>query len=226
MNRKPIRLTTTSYAVLSLLETFGEATPYELKQALEHTIENFWPVPHTTFYEEPARLAKAGYLSQHQERGGRRRKRYALTDTGREALRAWADSPGAPPSQYRDEGMLKVFAGADPRVVFAGRSDWHRAKLAELKGYMEVVRSEPDGPGKERWRGPAATLIAGITYHGQMIETLERFIDPPAGETQALAAKEGSVAEEPSVAGGFPSGEPPTSGEPSALEESVTPVKG
>jgi PadR family transcriptional regulator, regulatory protein AphA len=75
MNDKQIRLTTTSYAVLSLLETFGEATPYELKQALEHTIENFWPVPHTTFYEEPARLAKAGYLSQHQESGGRRRKR-------------------------------------------------------------------------------------------------------------------------------------------------------
>jgi PadR family transcriptional regulator, regulatory protein AphA len=182
MKNKPIRLTTTSYAVLSLLETFGEATPYELKQTLEHTIENFWPVPHTTFYDEPARLAKAGYLSQHQEQGGRKRKRYALTDTGREALRAWADSPGAPPSQYRDEGMLKVFAGADPRVVFAGRSDWHRAKLAELRGYMEVVRAEPDGPGRERWQGPSATLVAGIAYHRQMIATLERFIDEPAGE--------------------------------------------
>ncbi|MGA9285874.1 MAG: PadR family transcriptional regulator [Solirubrobacteraceae bacterium] len=221
MNCKPIRLTTTSYAVLSLLETFGEATPYELKQALEHTIENFWPVPHTTFYEEPARLAKAGYLSQRQERGGRRRKRYALTDTGREALRAWADSPGAPPSQYRDEGMLKVFAGADPRVVFAGRSDWHRAKLAELRGYMEVVRSEPDGPGKERWRGPAATLVAGITYHCQMIETLERFIDPPAGDTQVLAAKEGSLVEEGSLAK-----EGSLVEEPSGAQEPVTPVKG
>ena len=119
--KNAVRLTTTSYAVLSLLETFGEATPYELKQALEHTIENFWPVPHTTFYEEPARLAKAGYLSQRQEHGGRRRKRYALTGAGRAALRAWADSPGAPPSQYRDEGMLKVFAGADPRAKILGR---------------------------------------------------------------------------------------------------------
>jgi PadR family transcriptional regulator, regulatory protein AphA len=199
MNDKQIRLTTTSYAVLSLLETFGEATPYELKQALEHTIENFWPVPHTTFYEEPARLAKAGYLSQHQESGGRRRKRYALTEEGRAALRAWADSPGAPPSQYRDEGMLKVFAGADPYVVFAGRGDWHRAKLAELEGYMEVVRSEPDGPGKERWRGPEATLVAGIAYHSQMIATLERYVDGPVSEAQALLAKEGSASKEPSA---------------------------
>lgn len=221
MDGKTIRLTTTSYAVLSLLETFGEATPYELKQALEHTIENFWPVPHTTFYEEPARLADAGYLSQRQEQGGRRRKRYALTDAGREALRAWADSPGAPPSQYRDEGMLKVFAGADPHVVFAGRGHWHRAKLAELKGYMAVVRAEPEGPGKERWRGPEATLVAGIAYHRQMIETLERYIDTDASETQALAAREGSVSEVPSL-----SEEPSTPGEPSAPEEPVTPVKG
>jgi PadR family transcriptional regulator AphA len=199
MNDKQIRLTTTSYAVLSLLETFGEATPYELKQALEHTIENFWPVPHTTFYEEPARLARAGYLSQHQENGGRRRKRYALTDAGRVALRTWADSPGAPPSQYRDEGMLKVFAGADPYLVFAGRSDWHRAKLAELTGYMEAVSAEPDGPGKQRWRGPEATLVAGIAYHSQMIATLERYIDGPVSKAQALVAKERSASKEPSA---------------------------
>ena len=55
MKSKPIRLTTTSYAVMSLLKMLGKATPYDLKQALEHSIENFWPVPHTTFYDEPAR---------------------------------------------------------------------------------------------------------------------------------------------------------------------------
>jgi DNA-binding PadR family transcriptional regulator len=200
MNSKQVRLTTTSYAVLSLLETFGEATPYELKQALELTIENFWPVPHTTFYEEPARLAKAGFLSQNQEQSGRRRKRYALTDAGRAALRAWADSPGASPSQYRDEGMLKVFAGADPRVVFAGRGDWHRAKLAELEGYMEALQAEPEGPGRERWRGPEATLVAGIAYHSEMIASFERFVATSAREDQALVAKEGSAAEGPSSA--------------------------
>lgn len=179
---KPIRLTTTSYAVMSLLDTFGEATPYELKQALEHTIENFWPVPHTTFYDEPARLAEAGYLSQSQEQGGRRRKRYSLTDSGRKALRQWADTPGAPPSQYRDEGLLKVFAGADARVVFAGRGDWHRAKLTELEGYMQTLRVETEGNGDERWRGPEATLVAGIAYHRQMIAIFERFVEDTADD--------------------------------------------
>jgi PadR family transcriptional regulator AphA len=183
MKSKPtIRLTTTSYAVMSLLELFGEATPYDLKQTLEHSIENFWPVPHTTFYEEPARLAKAGYLSQRQEAGGRRRKLYSLTDAGRAALRAWADSPGSPPSQYRDEGMLKVFAGADPNVVFAGRADWHLAKLVELEGYLEILRAE--GQGEDRWRGAEATLLGGIAYHRQMIETFERYIEPHAATTR------------------------------------------
>ncbi|MGA9874399.1 MAG: PadR family transcriptional regulator [Solirubrobacteraceae bacterium] len=176
-NNKPIRLTTTSYAVMSLLDMVGEATPYDLKQALEHSIENFWPVPHTTFYDEPSRLAKGGYLSQSQEEGGRRRKVYALTDAGREALRAWADSPGAPPSQYRDEGMLKVFAGADPMVVFAGRADWHRAKLAEFEGYLESLREyEPDN-GQGRPSGPEATLIGGIEYHRQMGAIFERLVE-------------------------------------------------
>jgi PadR family transcriptional regulator, regulatory protein AphA len=177
MKSKSIRLTTTSYAVMTLLNLLGEATPYELKQMLERSIENFWPVPHTTFYDEPARLAKAGYLSQSQESGGRRRKRYALTDSGHEALRAWADSPGAGPPQLRDEGMLKVFAGADPQVVYAGRGDWHRAKLAELEGYLENLRGGQKGAPEERWRGAEATLVAGIDYQRQMIESIERFIE-------------------------------------------------
>jgi PadR family transcriptional regulator, regulatory protein AphA len=176
MKSKPIRLTTTSYAVMALLEMLGEATPYDLKQALERSIENFWPVPHTTFYDEPARLAQAGFLSQHQESNGRRRKRYALTDSGRGALRAWADTPGAGPPQYRDEGMLKVFAGANPQTVYAGRSDWHRAKLAELEGYLESLRALPEEERSTKWRGAEGTLIAGIDYQHQMIDTIERLI--------------------------------------------------
>jgi len=165
---------------MTLLEMIGEATPYDLKQALERSIENFWPVPHTTFYEEPARLAKAGYLSQRQESGGRRRRRYTLTDRGREALREWADSTVTAPSQYRDEGMLKVLAGADPQVVYAGRGDWHRAKLAELESYLKNLRAAQMQRPMEKWRGAEATLVAGINYHRQMIESLERFIERPS----------------------------------------------
>ncbi|HEV2998279.1 MAG TPA: PadR family transcriptional regulator [Solirubrobacteraceae bacterium] len=180
MKSKSIRLTSTSYAVLTLLDLLGEATPYQLKQALVRSIENFWQVPHTTFYDEPTRLAKEGLLSASQEAGGRRRKLYALTDAGRRALREWADSPGAAPPQYRDEGMLKVFAGADPQVVYGERGDWHRAKLAELQGYLENLRAGEEGTPEERWRGAERTLVAGIDYHRHMLDAIERFVEGSA----------------------------------------------
>ena len=165
--RNPIRLTSTSYAVLALLDHLGESTPYDLKQAIERSIQNFWQVPHTTAYDEPARLASGGYLSELQEPGGRRRKVYALTDEGRAALRAWAADPAAAPPQLRDEGLLKVFAGADPGPILAAHRSWHAAKLAELEGYLEHVRAAGAPLASER------TLIAGLIYHRKLIEIVD-----------------------------------------------------
>src|SRR4051812_12764147 len=116
-----MRLTTTSYAVLGLVDLLGEATPYDLKRAIAQSIENFWPVPHTTFYVEPARLAKGGYLSERQEEGGRRRKHYALTELGREALGAWVAEPEIAPPELHDELLLKIFLGAAPGALAGQR---------------------------------------------------------------------------------------------------------
>lgn len=167
VNDKPIRLTATSYAILALLDHLGEATPYDIKQALERSIENFWQVPHTTAYDEPARLADGGYLATRQEPGGRRRKLYAITDAGRAALGAWTEEPTAAPPRLLDELLLKLFAGADPEPLLLERAAWHRAKLAELERYLEDVRQSSG------WLGPERTLIAGVTYHRKMLEVLD-----------------------------------------------------
>jgi PadR family transcriptional regulator, regulatory protein AphA len=166
MKSKSIKLTRTSYALLAVLDQFGELTSYDLKQAMESSIQNFWPVPHTTAYEEPARLAAAGYLSARQEEGGRRRRVYALTEAGRKALAEWASESDVAPPQLRDEVMLKVFAGADPRSLAEARVAWHRAKLEELGGYLEAVREAEGFEGSER------TLVAGIAYHEKMLEMI------------------------------------------------------
>lgn len=166
MKSKPIRLTSNSYALLALLDQLGESTSYDIKQALDKSIQNFWPVPHTTAYEEPARLASGGYLSARQEPNGRRRKLYAVTEEGREALRAWAAEPTAAPPQLRDEAMLKAFAGADPQPLLEARVDWHRNKLAELEGYLAEVQEA------EGWEGSERALIAGIAYQQKMLELL------------------------------------------------------
>lgn len=164
----PVRLSATSFAVLALLDQFGASTSYDIKQAIERSIANFWNVPHTTAYEEPARLAAAGYLSVQEEPGGRRRKVYSLTASGRRALRAWAREPAAPP-QLRDELVLKLFAGADPESLAPERLLWHQAKLAELEGYL----AEIDGAEEERLQASRNTLLGGIAYHRAMIEVME-----------------------------------------------------
>src|SRR4029077_14181182 len=166
----PMKLSGTSYAVLTLLELLGPATPYDLKQALEQSIENFWPVPHTTFYAEPARLARGGLLTVRQEQSGRRRKLYELTELGREALRAWTGSPDVTPPQLRDEGVLKIFAGAEPLPIARARAAWHRAKLAELDGYLESA-----GDSAER-EGVRASLVMGTTYHRLLLGAYEGFL--------------------------------------------------
>lgn len=168
MKSKSIKLTGTSYAVLAVLAEFGEMTSYDIKQAMESSIQNFWPVPHTTAYEEPARLAAAGYLSAKQEEEGRRRRVYSLTKAGREALDEWASEPKTAPPQLRDEVMLKVFAGADPKALVEDRIAWHHAKLEELRGYLEMARQAEGFAASER------TLVAGIAYHEKMLEMIDR----------------------------------------------------
>ena len=170
MKSKPIKLTGTSYALLALLDRFGELTSFEIKDALETSVENFWPVPHTTAYQEPARLASGGYLSSRQEKGGRRRRRYALTDVGRQALREWADEPVAAPPQLRDELLLKIFAGADPEPLLAARVEFFRAKVEELESYLAAVKLAPG------WSGPATVLRGGVLYNRQQIELVERMV--------------------------------------------------
>jgi DNA-binding PadR family transcriptional regulator len=181
MERQAIRLTSTSYIVLGLIDLAGPSTPYDLKRLLVQSVENFWPVPHTTFYAEPERLASAGYLSVEQEEGGRRRKTYAITQAGTAALADWVATAQAAPPQMHDEGMLLVFFGADPRPVNSARIGWHRAKLAELEGYLANQTSSGGAPGVIR------SLIAGTMYHRMCIEFHERLL--AMGE-QALGALE------------------------------------
>jgi DNA-binding PadR family transcriptional regulator len=170
MKRKPIRLTQTSYAVLALFQALGEATSYDLKQLIERSIENFWQVPHTTAYDEPARLAEGGYLTVRQEEGGRRRKLYELTAKGRRALDDWRAESTSSLGELREPSLLKLFFGADPARLAAAQIPAHRAKLAEY----EAIR---DGMPGEVPDGPRLALEAGINHERSSIAFWERFAE-------------------------------------------------
>jgi len=131
-----IRLTPTSFIVLGLLEAAGEATPYELKQVVAASLGDFWSIQHAQLYSEPERLARAGYLSERREEGGRRRRHYKVTAAGRKALRSWLEEPTGELTELRDPGLLKLFFGADPKALAEAQVPVHQRKLA---GYEELL---------------------------------------------------------------------------------------
>ena len=138
-----MRLSTTSYVVLGLVDLCQPATPYDLKQAARYSVQNFWTLTHTQLYSECTRLAAAELLDEHQEGTGRRRKVYRLTDAGRRALEDWRDEPVTDEVSMRDPGTLKLFFGADPAVIAPAQVAAHHAKLTEY----EMLAGFPIPPG-------------------------------------------------------------------------------
>lgn len=160
-------LTPTSYMVLGFVEQEPGVTPYALKQAIEATVGNFWSVPHSQLYAEPARLAAAGYLTERQEEGGRRRKTYSLTPKGRRALDDWRDTPSGELPELRDLSLLKMFFGGDPRKLAPAQAAAHQAKLETYRGMLAAdTGGDPRGP----WR----TLEAGLGHEREWVRFWSR----------------------------------------------------
>jgi len=162
-----MQLTPTSYIVLGLLEWFGEATPYALKRMAAGSVGNFWTLHHAQLYSEPERLAKGDYVSVKRERGGRRRKTYAITDAGRAALAEWRGQTTDAIPELRSPALLKLFFGADPAEVAPAQVEAHRRKLAE---YERVRDTMPEAVPE----GPRLALDAGIANARQQIAWWER----------------------------------------------------
>jgi DNA-binding PadR family transcriptional regulator len=158
-----IRLTPTSYILLGLLTQAGEVTPYDLKAIVAASIGNLWSLQHTQLYVEPERLAKAGYLTETREDGGRRRKLYRITPAGREAFLAWlAAEPTDALPELRDVSLLKVFFGTDPRPIAQEQARAHRAKLREYEALEQSLDGTIDS-------GPLAALRAGLGHEREWI---------------------------------------------------------
>jgi PadR family transcriptional regulator, regulatory protein AphA len=158
-----ISLTATSYIVLGLLDRLGRGTSYDLKRRVGESIGNFWSVPHSALYAEPERLESAGYLTCEREEGGRRRRRYALTKLGRDALEQWrATVIEDARVEMRDLSLLKLHLGADPAALAPAQLDAHRRKLAAY----ELRRAQDPGTGP---RGPWLTLDAGIAHEREWV---------------------------------------------------------
>jgi DNA-binding PadR family transcriptional regulator len=176
------RLTPLSYIVLGLVEWAGEATPYRLKQLVAASVGNFWTLQHAQLYTEPERLAKAGYLTEHRERAGRRRKLYAITDKGRRALDEWRAEPTDAIPELRAPALLKLFFGAEPAELAPLQIEAHRRKLAE---YEEIRATMPESVPD----GPRLALDAGIAAERQQVEWWEAVMVWPDGDRRRAPSR-------------------------------------
>ena len=129
-----VDLTPSSYIVLGMVSAFGSATSYDIHQWAESSVGHFWPFSRAQLYAEPRRLTEAGLLSDEQEQGGRRRRRYSVTEAGRAALGAWLQEPTEAPTEIRDIGLLKLYfsqlSSRDDLIVMAQQQvDAHQQRL-------------------------------------------------------------------------------------------------
>jgi DNA-binding PadR family transcriptional regulator len=153
-----MNLTPTSYIVLGFVRFSGTATPYELKQAVAISVGHFWSLPHSQLYAEPERLARAGYLREKQEEGGRRRKSYTLTRKGDKGLDEWLSKPTEETYELRDPALLKLFFGGDPQELARAQLETHQRQLAEY----ERMRSA--AAAGDALAGPVLGVEAGIEH--------------------------------------------------------------
>jgi DNA-binding PadR family transcriptional regulator len=170
------RLTEASYIVLGLLEQAGQATPYDLKRVAQVSTSHFWSIPHTQLYTECARLAHAGLLSERQERTGRRRRIYQLTDRGAELLAQWRDRPTPELYELRDASTLKLFFGGDPATLAASQLEAHRRQLETYEGMRQSLGDAP--------RGQRLALECGIGHTREFIRFWSSVSEtgPPAAD--------------------------------------------
>ena len=104
----PPSLTTTSYAVLAQLAVHPWST-YELARQRVRYFRYVWPRAESAIYREVKRLAAMRLVTAKREHVGKRpRTLYSITETGRQVLREWLDTPVSP-FAMDFEAMIRLF---------------------------------------------------------------------------------------------------------------------
>jgi DNA-binding PadR family transcriptional regulator len=104
-----MKLRAPSFLMLGMVR-LGARSGYAIKKAAGSSTRFFWPTSLAQVYPELARLVDAGLLSRRDDpRGDGERFAYELTEEGEAALLAWLGSPREAPTQFGDEGVLRLF---------------------------------------------------------------------------------------------------------------------
>ena len=112
----------------------GGAAPHDLVDMMRRGGRLFYASAPSQLYAEPKRLADLGYVVARKAPGRtRERTLYALTELGRDALRAWLAEP-APFPRIQNEANVRLLAGdlVDDATIVASLTGM-RGELDDLE---------------------------------------------------------------------------------------------
>lgn len=176
-----MRLKPSSYLILGMINR-GRETGYEIKRAVDHSTRFFWAASFAQVYPELAKLEEGGYVvSADDAHGARPRKTYRLTDQGRGALEGWLRSRRVPDSEFRDEGLLRLFfadaVALDEALELITRLR-ERAEEVERDFREQILPLAQSAPG----RFPLVVARTGAEYYSWRAGWFRALEEELAGE--------------------------------------------
>lgn len=126
-----------SLALLGLVDT-GSTYGYDLKHRYDEVFGRGKPIAFGQVYAALARMIRDGLLTTVGEEAGAGpdRKRYAITDTGRQRIRTWFDTPDRPAPELADNLFVKVVLAcmldSDADELLDLQRTEHLARMREL----------------------------------------------------------------------------------------------
>jgi DNA-binding PadR family transcriptional regulator len=155
----------------------GVRSGYAIKKATDLSTRVFFPTSLAQVYPELARLESGGLVSRREDpHGGRSRSAYELTGRGREALLAWLRSERFAPTQFRDEGLLRLFFAdalpAEDQIALVRRMR-DRARAAERWMNTSVI-PEARALEAQGLRHPHTVARLGVDIYRFFADWLEQ----------------------------------------------------
>lgn len=184
------RITTSSYAVLSLL-AIRPWSGYELTKQAARSLRFAWPKSERLLYSEPKKLVEHGLAEAREESvGNRTRTVYTITESGRGALAEWMSTPPEPPV-IEAEGLLRLlFAdhgtvqdAIDTLEVLAEDAAATHEQVRDINvGYLDGGHPFPE-------RTHVSVLFA--TFQLELFDMIVRWAEFARSEIEAWPTTEG-----------------------------------
>ena len=169
-----LELSLFSYEVLGLVGRNG-AGPHDLRQMVRRGRILDW-AGESQYYAEPKRLARLGYLEARKEPGRtRERTVYALTEKGREALRAYARTP-VRVQPVKSDALIRLLicdlVGEGPTRAALGTL---REDVADLEARLEDMQRAADAlPHRRKYLMLAMEHLRGLlALHRELADRVD-----------------------------------------------------